>query len=167
MAQLVSLQTLLTYLTLISVPVGVLYHILTLRNQNRTRQAQLFMQIYNRCTDPEFHQNYIEVTSREWNDTADYAEKYGPQSDPKAEPRRRSIAFYFEGVGVLVYRKLIDITLVDDLMSSLIMDYWDKYGPAMVEWRKQFNKPQAEEWTEYLYNKIQKVAKRQHPELKT
>jgi hypothetical protein len=54
MAEPLTLQTLLTYLTLISVPVGVFYHIMTLRNTRRnqeltleTRQAQMFMQIYN------------------------------------------------------------------------------------------------------------------------
>ena len=45
---MVDTQTVLTYLTLISVPVGVAYHILTLRNQSRTRQAQLFMQLFDR-----------------------------------------------------------------------------------------------------------------------
>jgi hypothetical protein len=61
MAEPVSIQTMLTYLTLISVPVGVFYHIMTLRNQSRTRQVQLFMQIYNRWTDPIFQENYLYI----------------------------------------------------------------------------------------------------------
>jgi len=40
-AEPVSLQTLLTYLTLISVPVGVFYHVMTLRNTQRNRKLQL------------------------------------------------------------------------------------------------------------------------------
>ena len=41
MAELVSLQTLLTYLTLISVPIGVFYHIMTLRNTRKNQQLIL------------------------------------------------------------------------------------------------------------------------------
>ena len=53
MAEPLGLQTILTYLTLISVIVGVFYHIMTLRNQSRTRQAQLFQQLYQRTIDEE------------------------------------------------------------------------------------------------------------------
>jgi len=38
MAEPVSLQTLLTYLTLISIPVGVIYYIMTLRNTRKNKQ---------------------------------------------------------------------------------------------------------------------------------
>ena len=38
---MIDLESLLTYFTLISVPIGVIYHILTLRNQSRTRQFQI------------------------------------------------------------------------------------------------------------------------------
>ena len=41
MAEPVSLQTLLTYLTPISIPVGVIYHIMTLRNTRKNKQPQL------------------------------------------------------------------------------------------------------------------------------
>ena len=59
-------QTLLGYLTPISLTVGVVYYILTLRNTRRnqemqleTRQAQLFMQIYDRRSSSE-------MTKMEW-----------------------------------------------------------------------------------------------------
>ena len=59
------LQTALTYLTLISVPVGVLYNIMTLNNQTRSqkhaqksRQAQLYMQLYSFYDNKEFLKDY-------------------------------------------------------------------------------------------------------------
>ncbi len=58
---MIDLQTILTYLTLISVPVGVIYHIMTLRNtrknqllQLETRQTQLYMQVLNKVSSLEF-----------------------------------------------------------------------------------------------------------------
>jgi len=54
MAEPVTLQTLLIYLTLISVSVGVFYHVMTLRNTRKkqqmqldTRQAQMFTHLYS------------------------------------------------------------------------------------------------------------------------
>jgi hypothetical protein len=163
MAEPVSIQTMLTYLTLISVPVGVFYHIMTLRNQSRTRQVQLFMQIYNRWTDPIFQENFLEVTNRDWKDFDDYNKKYGTIHE---EAKRRTIGQYFEGIGVLVYRNFIDVSLVDDMMSSFVFGFWEKYESIIKNNRERLNTPQILEWAEYLYIEVRKVAERQHPELK-
>ena len=73
---MVDIQTLLTYLTLISVPIGIFYYIMTLNNtrknqqmQLETRQAQLFMNIYNTYRSKEYieHAGYtynMEYTAR-------------------------------------------------------------------------------------------------------
>ena len=164
MAEPVTLQTLLTYLTLISVPVGVFYHIMTLRNTRRnqelqleTRQTQLFMQIYGRLTDSYLYEEYMKIRDQEWDDLEDYIEKYG------VGPNVFDI--YLEGVGVLVKRKQIDIRLVDDIMSSIVLGYWESHGSMILEMRENRGLPQIGEWTEYLVNEIQKVSSKEHPEL--
>ena len=89
MAEPITLQTLLTYLTLISVSVGVFYHIMTLRNtrknqelQLETRQAQLFMQVYRHYTDRDWLRQQQEVQWLFEYDTYDeFMEKYSPVSD--------------------------------------------------------------------------------------
>lgn len=92
--------------------------------------------------------------------------KYGPQVNLRATAKTRTIDQYFEGIGVLVHRNLIDVDLVDDMMSSLLISYWEKRGSLIYEARERFNSPQIMEWTEYLYNEVRKVAERQHPELR-
>ena len=64
---------------------------------------------------------------------------YSPEANPDAWASFNSIGYFFDGLGVLVHRKLIDISLVDDLMSSSVIWLW-----ARVIW----------EWVEYLYNCI-------------
>jgi hypothetical protein len=136
-----SLQTALTYLTLISVPIGVFYHIMTLRNN--------------------------EPMEWEFNDFEDFWEKYGRKNNPEAFSLRGSVGGYFEGMGVLVQRGLIDITIADDLISGVITSFWDKFGPIYLGMRKRLNYPQYGEWVEYLYNQIKPIVEEQHPELKT
>jgi hypothetical protein len=68
---------------------------------------------------------------------------------------------------VLVYRNFIDVSLVDDMMSSFVFGFWEKYESIIKNNRERLNTPQILEWAEYLYIEVRKVAERQHPELKT
>jgi hypothetical protein len=89
------LQTVLTYLTLISVLVGVFYHILTLRNQSRNRQAAMLMQIHSQWTGG-IRKNWGEISRWEWDDYDDYIERYG---DLESQDRIETVGGYFEGIG--------------------------------------------------------------------
>jgi hypothetical protein len=79
-----------------------------------------------------------------------------------------TIAIFFEGVGVLVKRKLVDPSLVDDLMSDMVLRFWEKFGEPMIKIRQvRDNYPQYFEHVEYLYSVIKPIVESQHPELKT
>ena len=67
-------------------------------------------------------------------------------------------------MGVFVKRGLIDATLVDDMMSSYIVSYWQKIGPIFREMRVRMNSPTVMEYAEYLYNVTYGIRKKQHPE---
>lgn len=43
--------------------------------------------------------------------------------------RISSLGTYFEGIGVLVKRNLVDPSMVDDLMSGRFIDFWEAMGP--------------------------------------
>jgi len=64
------------------------------------------------------------------------------------------VANLFEGVGVLLHRKLIDISMVADLLPVEMT--WEKIKPIVGGMRKQFNEPRFYEWFEYLYNEMKK-----------
>jgi hypothetical protein len=159
-------------LTGIGIIVSFLYYASVLRNANKTqemqletRQAQLFMQIYNRLTYTDFTEKWNEVLNYEWTDHDDFINKYGQKNNPKQFATIQSVELFFEGIGVLVSRGLIDVTLVDDVMSNFILLFWRKYGAIVEKHREKFNVPQYSEWIEYLYNEVRKIAIQQHPEL--
>ena len=142
------LETLLTYLTLISVPVGVFYHVLTLNNtrknqktQLETRQAQLFMQIYQDMSSPEHYIRSNELLHMEWEDWDDYYRKYGSENNPDAYALRCSMWYRLNGVGLLVKAGLIDVDRVYDLMSETILPHWKKWGDIILMIREQYNIP--------------------------
>lgn len=160
---MVTVETISIVFTGLSVSLAAFYYISTLRNAQRTqqlqletRQAQLFMQIFNRFQEVEFRNNFNEVLSREWEDYDDYVRKYGRFTNPTAQAVSASIALFFEGLGVLLKRSLLDIDIVGELMSTPVRQYWEKTSPIIIEMRKSMNREVVLESAEYLYDEMMK-----------
>lgn len=174
----ITYQMVLSTLQTAGILVGIVYYITIMRNQQKTReltlkaqeltletrQAQLFMQIYGQWNTMEFGRQYEKSMRMEWTDFDDFNEKY--LGDIETYTAWRMMARFFEGIGVLVQRGLIDVTLVDDLMSGETMRFWERFQPLIEEMRTRLNWPQAVEWVEYLYEQVRSIAEEQHPELR-
>jgi hypothetical protein len=178
----ITLPIVLQILQTAGILVGIFYYIMTLRNAEKardltlksqehateTRQAQLFMQLYDKYSDPEFVKHQHAISKWEWTDYEDFLERYGNAKNPDVYIHFSQQARFFEGVGVLVKRKFIDPAVVDDLMSGNVLDFWEKFGESFIkELQERNNYPQFYEHVEYLYHVIKPIRDSQHPELKT
>jgi hypothetical protein len=147
--RLVDLQTISIMIASASVVAGVIYYALQIRHQTKVRQTDLVIRLYTTFGGEEMRRTWEKITTREDMDFSTYRNKFGLSDINK-------IGWFFEGVGVLLHKKLIDIAVVDDLFSSPIKISWEKLKPVAEGERKQFNRPQIWEWWEYLYNEMQK-----------
>jgi len=162
---MVDIQTLFSYLTPISLTIGVIYHIMTLNNtrknqqlQLETRQAQLFMVMYSDFKRPDVQKAYNDVVHVwEWEDYEDFQKKYGRLSNWDEFNKYMLVYSVYEGLGVLIYRNLIDVKMIEELMRSYVIHFWEKIGPIMREARVRHDNPWIAEWTEYLYTEIKKI----------
>lgn len=168
---MIDLQSVSVAITAISVSVAATYYILAIRSTQRnmrttleTRQAQFFMQIYTIFHQTEFFENFTEIIGWKWKDYDDFMEKYGPRSNQKAFDKLGSIGAFFEGIGVLVHRGLIDASLVGQLMSRHIIMFWEKISPISLEMRRRLQMP-VDVWLEYLYNEIKPTVENQSMEV--
>ena len=164
MVDQMTLQTIGILLTAVTVSIAAIYYTLTLRYTKRsqdlqleTRQAQLFMQIYNRQYTIEQRRSLHIINTLEYESRDDFNEKYGPETNPDAYFRIQSLGAYFEGVGVLVKRNLVDPYMVDDLMSGRIIDFWDAVSAFLKEYRESSGDYEAYEHVEYLYEVIKSI----------
>lgn len=148
-------------ITIFGVIAGFSYYVMTVRNQNRARQAQLFMQIFSRQYDVEQRRSLYIIENIEYENLDDFLEKYGPETNPDVYFRGSSLGTYFEGVGVLVKRKLIDPSMVDDLMSGRIIDYWEANRRWVLEMRERTGDYEMIEHVEYLYDVIKSIQDKQ------
>ena len=142
----------------VGVIVGVTLAYLEVRTLAKQRQTDLVMRLYSHFGSKEFLQARRAVMDLKFVDFNDYVKKYGRFGRFEAVSE---VCMFFEGIGVLLHRKLIDISLIDDLFSPIsIKIIWEKMKPVVDGWRNQFNQPRTLEWFEHLYNEIRKREQR-------
>jgi len=167
------IQSILTLLTLISVPIGVFYHIMTLNNTRKsqlltqkaqeqaleTRQAQLFMNLYEVYRSIEFRRLYYEIRGWSWTNPEEWREKYSIPNNPEAASKFFSVMGYFEGMGLLVKKGLVDVEMVDELLKILVYGIWEQYRDIVFETRQRMKLPHYLANYEYLYDELKEREK--------
>ena len=172
---MVDYQTIGVLIAAASVVIGVVNSILVSRREEKrqelmlnnqeitleTRQVQMYMRIYERITDEEMFGKLFELNEYQWDDYEYYLEKYS--GDIHVRVRRVSVVGFFEGLGMLVKRGLIDPVFVADSIGGHVVNYWNKFGPVVEEGRRRSGNKMSQENLEYLYNEILRIYE-QHPE---
>ena len=117
--------------------VGVIFAVLELRNLVRTRQTDLALRLYSQFGSKEFLEARRTVMDLEFEDYSDYVKKYGRFGRFEAVGQ---VCMFFQGMGVLLHRKLLNISLIDELFSPISIEIlWEKMKPVVEDWRKQLS----------------------------
>jgi len=133
----------------VGVLVGVALAYLEVRSLVGTRRTDLVISLYRDFGSKDFQEAWQTVISSEYKDYSDYMEKYGLDE-------AYQVVMLFEGMGTLLHMKLIDLALVQHLISGPISSTWEKMRPMIEGHRQQIDQPQFCEWFEYLYNEMKK-----------
>jgi len=72
---MVQIENLPLILTGLSITISIIYYASVLRNQNKTREAQLFMQLFGRYSREAWRDGY-ELLQMEWTNMDDFFHKY-------------------------------------------------------------------------------------------
>jgi len=150
----VDVQTVSVMLASASVVAGVVYYALQLRHQSKTRQSDMVMRLYSYYCSEEYSRASGRYLATEFKDYEDFQEKYGVVGEHPVTTAFYIVMTFFEGIGVLLKRKLADIGLLYDLFAVKMP--WEKVEPMIQDIRKHFGEPRLFEWFEYLYNETKK-----------
>ncbi len=134
----------------LAVAIGVIIALLQLRNQHRLRQIDTVMRLYSTFGQDSFVRHFRRVTNWNFDTYEAYLEK-GTEEDYVS---LTVVTVAFEGMGLLLKRKLAPIDLLDDLLSGPILLAWPKARPLWMGFRAHYGVPAAAEWFEYLYDAI-------------
>jgi hypothetical protein len=162
---MVDIQTVSIAVASASVVVGVIYYVWQIRHQTRMRKTDMVMKLYLNGTNTESIDAFWKVNGLQVKDYQDYVKQYGKVSETD-NPMNRAFfttATFYEMVGVLLYRKLIDLVTVYDVWGSTnpIM-LFEKIKPIVINVRRELNEPAMFLGFEYLCAEL----KRNEPQLK-
>jgi len=163
---MVDIQTISIAVASASVIAGVLYYSLQIRHQNlmiqqqtKMRQTDFLMRMYLEMGSEGMRRTRLRLQAVKIGDYDEFVKEHGPIFS--AEPSQvwediDRTGWFYTGMGLLVYRKFVDIGLVDDFLGYGVVIAWEKLKPLVYGWRKQYNMPKSFGWFEYLYNEIKK-----------
>jgi hypothetical protein len=161
MIELSTLQAVSYIMGSLGVFIAAVYYVSTLRVQQRnmrttleTRQAQLFMGIYQTYVTKELHRDIEAVLNAQFVDFEEWLSKYGPKSNPDGHAKFDSILSYMEGLGCLVKRGLIDPSYVVELLGLEVLYTHQKYQHVITGLRKA--SPTLYEDFDVLYEAVRK-----------
>ena len=160
MSRVVDIQTVSIAVASASVMVGVFYYILQLRHQSKVRQTDILLRIYSAFGSEGFQKARTKAFNMEFKDYNEFVKKYlmSPTGfgDTPENYGLTTVCVFYEGIGVLLQRKLIDLGLVEDLFGYDAVHLWERIKPAVEGWRKQFQAPRSMQQFEFLYNELKK-----------
>lgn len=139
--------------------VGLFFAANEYRNMVKQRRTEMLVRIYPiyNIEQSELRQAEKLVTTSDYRDLADFVGKYGETSSSEPRP----VAFdkvgdYYEGIGLLMRRGLVDPDLVEALLGAKVVCYWEKMLPYIDGIRQRSGDDSTWENYEYLYREMKR-----------
>ena len=143
---MVDLQTISIVVASASVTIAAIYYMWQVRHQSRMRQMDFIMRMPSSLIRREVFETLATVMKTEFKNFDDFEEKCGIEA--------RQVSGWCEDLGLLVKRKVVDISLVAERYN--VNTAYEKLRPWIQESRKRNNNPKLYEWFEYLSNEEKK-----------
>ncbi len=135
---MIDIQTVLTYLTLISVPVGIFYYMMTLRNTQKTQKLNATYRLLEVYRDQNEYYKWLQVLHLEWDDPDDFWEKYSGSTNPEMEAKFGTMFQYYDGLGYLWKEGVIDLRSLAAYFGWGCILMWKRYKPIVESNREHY-----------------------------
>ena len=152
---MIELSVIRDVVAIFGVIAGFSYYVIMVRNQNRTRQAQLFNQMWSWTIPPGVFEEHIELLNWDWTDYDDFEHKYGSDNNPAAFAKRMRIYGILDGIGTHVKEGLLNVSLTQSAALIAVFQ-WYKWKNIIEEQRKRYYTPLWLQNWEYYVNEVLK-----------
>jgi hypothetical protein len=155
MSLVLDVQTVSVLIASVSVIAGAVYYMLETRHQRIERQTESIIKLspWFNLNAKEIQEAISQTCTVEYTNYPEYLEKYGgkpPQTSFKL------LGNYFEGIGLLVYRKLVETDIVFDFWGDIALSIWEDNEPLVMDMRKASGEPRMFEYWEFLAKEMKK-----------
>lgn len=149
------IQTVSVVIASASVIGSAVYYMIETRHQRRIRQIESVIRL-----SPWFNMNAKEiqeaistVCSTEYTDYKDYLTKYAGKTEQTA---LKLLGNYFEGVGMLVNMKLVEMDIVFNFWGDIAESVWDDNEELIKGMRQDTGTPFTFQYWEFLVKEFKK-----------
>lgn len=140
---LAQLAPILSFITLIF---AILFGIIQL-NQFKTQRKDLAaVEIMRTMQDAQFTDSLNLINQTDFIENVAYVRKF----DPELEKAILAITTKFETLGFLVFKEVIPIEFVEQLIGGVGIALWDKLSPYIKDYREINDQQLFLEWFEWL-----------------
>jgi len=138
-----------------SVIAGVIYYILETRHQAKIRQTENIIRLspWFSMNAKEIQEAITNVCSAKYSDYKDYLAKYSGKPE---QTSLKLLGNYFEGIGLLVHRRLVGIDTVFDFWGDVAESVWDDNQEVINGIRGDSGTPFTFEYWEFLVKEFKK-----------
>ncbi len=147
-----NLTILLNLISTLSIVAGVVFAVVQLRHLNKQRARESALQMLHSFQTPEFL-NAVNIVF-------DLPEGLSRKEiEKRLGDRMTSVLVMFgtfESLGILVFRREIDIQLVEDFFSGIIILSGKKFKNYLVEVRASSKRQTYYEWFQWLHEQVEK-----------
>ena len=135
----------------IIVVAGVIFAVIQIRLFRRQRLEAAAIEVIRSWLSPEFTRAFSVI--QQLPDSISAAKLRAHSSD--CESLAMIIGNTFEGFGVMVYRRIVPLALVDELLGGAVVFLWIKLASWVKESRKEQSRETVYEWFQWLADRIQ------------
>ena len=155
MSFVLDIPTVSVVIASVSVIGSAVYYMIETRHQRRIRQTESIIRLspWFSMDAKDIQEAISDVCSAEYTDYRDYLEKYAGKPEQKA---LKLLGNYFEGVGLLVFRKLVEVDIVFDFWGDVAESVWDDNIEIINGMRKDSGTQYTFEYWEFLVKEFKK-----------
>jgi hypothetical protein len=147
----VDISTLANVVNAVAVAAGVIFAAAQIRYYRQRRRRDSMLELVRSFQSPAFTSALRRVLSLP--DNAD-AQKIREVLGPDGEDAVYLVSLTWESIGVLVFRRELELDLVDDFFSGPILLSWQKLKVYSEEWRRTLNRETGSEWFHWLAERM-------------
>jgi hypothetical protein len=154
-SSIIDIQTISIVIASASVIGSSVYYMLETRHQRRTRQTESIIRLspWFSMDAKEIQEAISNVCSVEYTDYKEYLAKYAGKPE---QTSLKLLGNYFEGIGLLVYMKLVEIDIVFNFWGDIAESVWDDNKELIDSMRKDSGTPFTFQYWEFLVKEFKK-----------
>ena len=151
----INIQTVSVVIASASVIGSAIYYMIETRHQRRTRQTESIVNLspWFKMDAKEIQDAISKVCSTEYTSYEDYLAKYDGKPEQTA---LKLLGNYFEGIGLLVYMKLVETETVFNFWGDIAESVWDDNEELINSMRKDTGTQFTFQYWEFLAKEFKK-----------